>query len=365
MAKKRRKKQNTAPPQPRPRLEGMDRLTGHPSGTPAPRPRPEEQRPAAGQQRPAQTDRPAGAAAPGTARRKRRRGLFGRAKKEPARRSRGERLRAIATRKKRAERRFLIQAAALYLACAIVAGASFFPIARVEVRGLTHYPLADVLATFGVEPGENMFFCPSMWGARKLAKEYPYFEKVRITRTMPDTLVINVTETETVAAVGSAEGGYYLVDENARVLESVTASGETPRVAGMSVKEAEIGKNLSSGADGRVNTLKTLLTALKDAGLLDTITGYCMVDLSDIYICYEGRVAVRLGTIESLEQKLHDMDELLTNNLSPSDVKKLDLTGLPVIRLIPSTQDEVDRIMQGEFSRASDTLPADGTGADS
>ena len=215
MAKKRRKKQNTAPP-PRPRLEGMDRLTG--------------------QQRSAQTGRSIGAAAPGTVRRKRRRGLFGRRKKDPARRSRGERLRAIATRKKRAERRFLIQAAALYLACAIVAGASFFPIARVEVRGLTHYPLADVLATFGVEPGENMFFCPSMWGARRLAKEYPYFEKVRITRTMPDTLVINVTETETVAAVGSAEGGYYLVDENARVLESVTASGETPRVAGMSVR---------------------------------------------------------------------------------------------------------------------------------
>ena len=88
--------------------------------------------------------------------------------------------------------------------------------------------------------------------------------------------------------------------------------------------------------------------------MLDKITGYCMVDITDIYICYEGRVAVHLGTLDQLEQKLHDMEELLANNLSPSDVKQLDLTGLPIIRLIPSDQEEVDRIMRGEFSHAQE-----------
>ena len=346
MAKKRRKKQNkkqSAPPQPRPRLEGEDRLRA--AAVPVSSDAPREHAQSSARKR-----------------RKKRRGLLGRLfgrlfggrKKEQKRRSRGARLRAIAERKRRAERRFKLEAVLVYLICGTMAAASFFPIARVETRGLTHYPEAEVLETFGVEPGDNMFFTTSFFGAKRLEKQYPYFEDVRVTRELPDKMIVNVTETDTVAAVGAADGGYYLVDENCRVLEHVTASGETPRVTGMNVSETVIGRTLSNEQDGRVESLKTLLTALKDAGMLEYITAYCMVDITDIYICYDGRVAVHLGTLDQLEQKLHDMEELLANNLSPSDIKKLDLTGLPIIRLIPSDQDEVDRIMRGEFSRAQE-----------
>lgn len=347
MAKKRRKKQNkkqSAPPQPRPRLEGEDRLRAKAVPVSAEPAREHAQRSA-------------------KKRRKKRRGpiarvlgrLFGGRKKETKKRSRGARLRAIAERKIRAERRFKVQAVLIYLVCGTLAAASFFPIARVETRGLTHYPEAEVLEAFGVEPGDNMFFTTSFLGAKRLEKNYPYFEDVWVTRELPDKLIVNVTETGTVAAVGAADGGFYLVDEKARVLEHVTASGDTPRVTGMNVEEIAIGKTLSSENDGRVATLKTLLTGLKEADLLDKITGYCMVDITDIYICYEGRVAVHLGSLDQLEQKLHDMTELLAHNLSPSDVKQLDLTGLPIIRLIPSDQEEVDRIMRGEFSHAQET----------
>lgn len=352
MAKKRRKKQNrktSAPPQPRPRLEGEDRLRARPV--------------------PVSTE-PAREHAQHGGRKKRRKrrsllgrllgGLFGGRNKEQKRKSRSARLRAIAQRKLRTERRFRIEAALLYIACGTMAAASFFPITRVETRGLTHYPEAEVLEAFGVEPGDNMFFAGSFFGAKRLEKRYPYFEDVWITRELPDKLIVNVTETDTVAAVGAKDGGYYLIDEKARVLEHVTASGDTPRVTGMNVQETEIGKTLSSKADGRVEPLKTLLTALTEAGMLDRITAYCMVDITDIYICYEGRVAVHLGTLDQLEQKLHDMAELLANNLSPSDVKQLDLTGLPIIRLIPSDQEEVDRIMRGEFSRAQETGETNG-----
>lgn len=341
MAKKRRKKQNrkpSAPPQPRPRPEGEDRLRAQAVPVSPEAPREHAQR--------------------SGSKRKKRRGLlsrlFGR-KKERRRKSRGARLRAIAERKRKAERCFRMEAVLIYLVCGTMAAASFFPIAKVETRGLTHYPETEVLETFGVEPGANMFFTTSFFGAKRLEKQYPYFEDVWVTRELPDKMIVNVTETDTVAAVGAADGGYYLVDEKARVLEHVTASGDTPRVTGMNVQEIAIGKTLSSKQDGRVESLKILLTGLKDAGVLDKITGYCMMDITDIYICYEGRVAVHLGTLDQLEQKLHDMDELLRNNLSPSDVKQLDLTGLPIIRLIPSDQDEVDRIMRGEFSRAQET----------
>ncbi len=348
MAKKRRRKPNrttSAPPQPqlRPRLEGEDRLRAKPVQVSNPAPTLRD----SGTQTPRE---------PGRRKRKKRRGLPGRffpSGKEHGR-TRGARLRAIADRKRKAERRFKLQAVLLYLLCGAAAAASFFPIAKVETRGLTHYPVAEVLENFGVEPGDNMFFTTSFFGAKRLEKLYPYFEDVQITRELPDKLIVNVTETDTVAAVGAADGGYYLVDENCRVLEQVNASGETPRVTGMSIQEAEIGKVLASETDGRVATLKTLLNGLQSAGLLDKITSYCVVDITDIYICYEGRVAVHLGTLDQLEQKLHDMDELLTSALSPSDVKQLDLTGLPVIRLIPSDQDEVDRIMRGEFSHAQE-----------
>lgn len=352
MAKKRRKKSNrkpSAPPQPRPRLEGEDRLRAKAVPVSSDMEREHAQRQARKQARQVKQGKA----------KKRRRGLFGRRKKEHKRKSRGARLRAIAERKIRAERRFRLQAVLIYLICGMLAVASFFPIDRVETRGLTHYPEKEVLAAFGVEPGDNMFFTTSFFGAKRLEKDYPYFEDVWVTRELPNKLIVNVTETDTVAAIGAEDGGYYLVDEKARVLEYATVAGLTPRVTGMTISEVAVGKTLSSEENGRVETLKTLLTGLKEAGLLDQITGYCMSDITDIYICYEGRVAVRLGTLDQLEQKLHDMAELLQNNLSPSDVKQLDLTGLPIIRLIPSDREEVDRIMRGEFSRAQETGESD------
>ncbi|MBR3867285.1 MAG: hypothetical protein IKM54_05795, partial [Butyricicoccus sp.] len=105
MAKKRRKKQNkkqSAPPQPRPRLEGEDRLRAAavPVSSDAPREHAQSSARKRGKKRRGLLSR-----------------LFGGRKKEQKRRSRGARLRAIAERKRRAERRFKLEAVLVYLLC--------------------------------------------------------------------------------------------------------------------------------------------------------------------------------------------------------------------------------------------------------
>lgn len=328
-----------------PRLEGEARLLGRPlEGASAATPQPE--RAVSRQTEPGKTPtkKPSHSRKPSGKKRS----------APPRRRSRGERLRKIIRHKQWKERRFRIFAVLLYLLCGLLAAASFFPIETVEVRGVTHYPRTDILETFGIQPGDNLFFCRSFSGAKRLKEQYPYFESVKVKRNPPNKLVVEVVETEPIAAIQNTAGGYFLIDSKARVLEDAVAPGTVAPINGFFLEEAEVGKNISNEVDGRIATLKILLETLETTGILEQITGYCLNDPSDLYICYQDRVAVRLGTVDLLEQKLYDMIVLLENNLSPTDYKQLDLTGLPTIRLIPSDDEEVARIMRGEFSRAQE-----------
>jgi cell division protein FtsQ len=109
--------------------------------------------------------------------------------------------------------------------------------ARFEVQHIIYAPtehvdddsLRELLA---VEPGTNILACDLAQLSERIAK-HPWVALVTITRNLPDTLEIEVTEHEAMALV--LAGRFYLVNDDGRAFKQVERGerGELPIITGV------------------------------------------------------------------------------------------------------------------------------------
>jgi cell division protein FtsQ len=109
-----------------------------------------------------------------------------------------------------AAHRWLGVAAASLVITALAAGAPHalrrvddFRVATVEVRGVRLMDPSMALDALDLPPGASVFDDFEPWHARLL--EHPLVAGAHITRRLPDTIVLEITETEPVALVRTPE----------------------------------------------------------------------------------------------------------------------------------------------------------------
>ena len=80
---------------------------------------------------------------------------------------------------------------------AIVLGvAIFFRIRTVEVQGNSIYSWEQVANASGISPGDNLFMLNREAVAGSIQAQLPYVQKVSVGRILPDTVVIQVEESQ-------------------------------------------------------------------------------------------------------------------------------------------------------------------------
>ncbi|MGE4549345.1 MAG: cell division protein FtsQ/DivIB [Intestinibacillus sp.] len=231
----------------------------------------------------------------------------------------------------------------------------FFKVDTVEVEGDTRYSADELRQTLGVQKGDNLFFWGKTAGISRLFANYPYLDQVRVRRRLPDTLVLSVTECTARAALQAGDG-YVLVDQNGKLLEQVASDGigQMPVVAGISVTDTVIGRNLDSRVDAN-NQLFTLLGALAEAGIMKDVNFINMNSLADIRVGYQGRFDVHFGSVLDLERKLRFLKAVVDERLSPSDIGVIDLTDETRARFRPGTKESVAASAGSAAAPAQDT----------
>ena len=116
----------------------------------------------------------------------------------------------------------------LAVVAAIIFGvAIFFKVTTSEVQGNSIYSAEDVIAASGVEIGDNLLLVNKATTAGNILAALPYVEEVRgIVRSMPDTIVIQVKESEAAFAVQTDVNTTWLVNSRGKALENV--EGDLP-----------------------------------------------------------------------------------------------------------------------------------------
>ncbi|MFQ6831399.1 cell division protein FtsQ/DivIB [Butyricicoccus pullicaecorum] len=267
-------------------------------------------------------------------------------------RDRVQHLRKIVRRKERRARLTKIIAVLLSLVCGVLALTAFFRVEQLEIVGLTRYETQDVLNTFGIKQGDNLFFCDSLRGQKRLLAQYPYFESVSVERDLPSRMVVTVKEAQPIAAVNSTQGGWFVLDKDCRVLERTDQEGakDAAEVLGLRTPGAEPGQTLPAEDPEALEALKTLANGLDKVGLGGKATLYNLQDLDSIWFLYEERFAVCVGDTKNLDHKLAILQALVTGDqFSPSDKGSINLAlGDRAITNTSLSAGEVEKTARGQ-----------------
>lgn len=189
----------------------------------------------------------------------------------------------------------------------------FFRVRSIEVQGTSYYQPQDILDAAGVEKGDNLLILSRAEIAGNVLEKLPYAQSVRVSRRLPDTVIITVTEYDATYAVVDAKGEYYLITASGKVTEKITAAKasehiriealtiETPTLGGQISVMAPLGQEVA--AQGQLTALKRVLTAIETYGLQQTVRSVSVPSSYEITLRYEDRFEVKVGDTEELDYK--------------------------------------------------------------
>ena len=202
---------------------------------------------------------------------------------------------------------------ALIIIAALFGVGVFFKVSDIQVTGASMYDDEQVIQMSGVEIGDSIFFVSESSAALKIMESMPYIAQVRLVKTLPGTVTIEVTESYPLASFNSG-GSWWIIDKNGKILEQTTADGAsgTINIRGLEPIMPTVGQPLALGDDERVKLayLKSLLSAILSYGYQGGITQIDISIISDIKFDYYGYDVV-LGGGENIEDKFWLMSKVL------------------------------------------------------
>lgn len=132
----------------------------------------------------------------------------------------------------------------LAIVAAVVFGvAIFFKVSHVEVQGNSLYSAEQIVAASGIEVGDNLLTLNKETVAGNIIAQLPYVEKVSIGRSMPDAVILDVTESTATFAVATDTNTIWLINASGKALERYDGGATLMQAAEAAAEQA--------AADGR------------------------------------------------------------------------------------------------------------------
>lgn len=219
----------------------------------------------------------------------------------------------------------------LAVVAALILGLTiFFKVRTVRVTGNVKYTAQEVIDAAGIELGENLLTFGEARVAAKIRAELSYVAQVQIGIKLPDTVNIDIVETEAVYAIRSAQGTWWLMNCGGKLLEPLEgeAPAETPRVLGIQAENPVQNQQVTPAADPepeegepsvesvgspseRLNAAIQILTALEQSDRTGKITTVDVSSLYDMRIWYGESYQVLLKGPSDLSYKIRYMVEAM------------------------------------------------------
>lgn len=180
-------------------------------------------------------------------------------------------------------------------AAAVLALTLFFKVESVEVTGNSRYSAQEIQDACGVQLGDNLYLLSKPDMVQRLHQRLPYIDEVRITRSLPNTLRVQVTEFTTVYAV-EQEGTVWLLTSGGKIVETAAERGDVPLIDGCELLAPSLGGDVSFALElqNRQESLFALLTALESAELTEGVRAIHLGDPTVLTMDYTERFSVEM-----------------------------------------------------------------------
>lgn len=210
-------------------------------------------------------------------------------------------------KRRRAIRKAILSSAMVFIVAlvgVVLSVTVFFKINTITVKGCKAYPQKIVLENCGVQEGDSLLLTSSKSIAENLISSLPYIGSVSITRELPSTLVINITDTS-VAAAFQNKGAFILINDAGKVLDAdANILGEgLPIVSGIEIESFQEGEIITFKTQESGDVLIELLKAVTESGMTG-VTEIDLTNIDDIVMRYDNRIKILVGSSVKLKTKI-------------------------------------------------------------
>ena len=226
---------------------------------------------------------------------------------------------AVSRRKKRRKSNtaaVYIPLAAILVSTLTVLGVSvFLRIIEIEVIGAEIYGSEQLINASGISIGDNLLFLDASAAEQMILSAMPYINEVIIEYSLPDKVLIRVSEATAIATVDYL-GGVSLIDYNGRVLEHMPVKpAGLIEIRGFTPADASEGSMLrpSFGDDTRLRYLTEMLTAFEREGIQDQVTILDISNIAFVSFVLNDRFTVIVGTTDNVRSKLSSLPEIIAD----------------------------------------------------
>lgn len=217
-----------------------------------------------------------------------------------------------------------------------VALALFFKVDTITVTGNSRYTANQIIEASGIETGDNMFFLNKYHASERITAALPYVETVRISRQLPDTLVVTVTECTAPAAV-LQDGKLWLLSGDGKIVDAKTGDGKQYAVVeGLTLLEPQVGADLQVPEEQQPSArlLLTLLGLLRDKDMLGDVQTIDLSDTASVVMRYLDRFDVTFRWDADFDYKL-DYLLAVVERLEVNEKGTIDMTQEGKASFIP------------------------------
>ena len=232
---------------------------------------------------------------------------------------------------------FLYKALTFLVICGAIAVALafFFKVETIVVTGNARYSEQQIVEASGLHIGDNMFLLNKFDAAERIRSELPYVEAVRISRQLPDTLHIVITESASTMAV-EQNGRLWLFCNNGKLVEDVPADKKTKctRVTGLTLKDPQPGRIIEGEDEAVCQQLLELMELLNAKEMLTQVQAIHLEDPSVITLRYKKAFDVQIPWHADFDYKLNYLAAVI-EKLEENEKGTIVLTQDGEARFIP------------------------------
>ena len=238
----------------------------------------------------------------------------GSAKAAPAAKSVGSARRKSRAQKRRA-RIYICIASVLVTLSVLFAVTVFFTVDIIEVNGNTVYTSDEIIDKTGIHFGDNLLLMDKFQAIDRIKESLMFIDSVEIRRSLPNKLIINVTEVVLAIAFDCGDGNYWLADTNGRLLEKVAeVPAYSATVSGIALKNPLPGKVFTALESEKQQPMETLLAALEANDCFQYVSNIRIEKIYDIRMTYKDRYEVIFGRSDTIDNAVAKL-ELVVSEL--------------------------------------------------
>ncbi len=193
-----------------------------------------------------------------------------------------------------------------------------FKTEKIEIEGDKYYYEDQIIAFSGVELQENIFIAAITSTPENIEKNLPYVENAEISFSIPDTVIIKITDAVPSYVIKNGDG-YLVVSAKGRILAEATENTDNlPELKCDELKSTKIGDYVSFNDENVAEILENVTESLK-TNEVENVTGFDITDTANILIVYDDRITINIGLPADIDYKIKTAMTIINEKLDPNN----------------------------------------------